>query len=65
MKTVEDAAILTSLVAGVGWVGKKVLKENLTGDPASSVMNYVKMAGVVAGSMVLKDYLEKEKIIPR
>ena len=29
MKTVEEAAILTSIVAGVGWVGKKVLKETL------------------------------------
>ena len=40
MKTVEEAAILTSIVAGVGWVGKKVLKETFTGDPSSSVMNY-------------------------
>ena len=27
-------------------------------------MNYVKMTAVVAGSLALKDYLEKEKLIP-
>ena len=31
MKTVEEAAILTSMVAGVGWVAKKALKETLYG----------------------------------
>ena len=65
MKTVEEAAILTSMVAGVGWVAKKALKETFTGDPSSSVMNYVKMTAVVAGSLALKDYLEKEKLIPK
>ena len=64
MKTVEEAAILTSIVAGVGWVGKKVLKETFTGDPSSSVMNYAKMTAAVAGSIALKDYLQKEKYIP-
>jgi hypothetical protein len=57
VKTVEEAAILTTFVAGIGWIGKKVIKEDLTGNPASSVMNYVKMIGVVAGSLFLKDYL--------
>jgi hypothetical protein len=64
MKTVEEAAILTSLVAGVGWIAKKVTKEELTGNPASSIMNYVKMTAVMAGSLFLKDYLEKQKVIP-
>ena len=64
MKTVEEALILTSIVAGVGWVGKKVLKETFTGDPSTNVMNYVKMTAAVAGSIAVKDYLQKEKIIP-
>ena len=64
MKTVEEAAIITSMVAGIGWIGKKIVKEDLTGNPASSVMNFVKMTAVIAGSLALKDYLEKEKILP-
>ena len=64
VKKVEDAAILTSIVAGIGWVGKKALKETFTGDPSSNIMNYVKMTAAVAGSLALKEYLEKEKIIP-
>ena len=64
MKTVEEAAVLTSIVAGIGWVGKKALKETFTGDPSSSVMNYVKMTAAVAGGIALRDYLQKEKYIP-
>ena len=60
MKTVEEAAILTSMVAGVGWVAKKALKETFTGDPSSSVMNYVKMTAAVAGSIALKDYCRRK-----
>ena len=64
VKTVEEAAVLTSIVAGVGWVGKKALKETFTGDPSSNIMNYVKMTAAVAGSIALRDYLIKEKYIP-
>ena len=64
MKTVEEAAILTSIIAGVDWVGKKVLKEVLTENPANSIINYAKMTAVVAGSIALKDYLQKEKYLP-
>ena len=65
MKTVEEAAILTSIVAGIGWVGKKALKETFTGDPSSSIMNYAKMTVAVAGSIMLRDYLQTEKYIPK
>ena len=65
IKTVEEAAILTSMVAAVGWVGKKALKETFTGDPSSSIINYVKMTAAMAGSIALKGYLEKEKLIPK
>ena len=64
MKTVEQAAVLTSIVAAIGWVGKKALKETFTGDPSSSVMNYVKMTAAMTGSIALRDYLEKEKYLP-
>ena len=59
MKTVTDSAVLV----GVGYIAKKLLKENFVGDPSSNI-NYAKFTGVLAGSMVLKTYLEDQKIIP-
>ena len=64
VKTITDAATLTGLVAGIGWVAKKVVKENFTSDPSSSVMNYVQFTAVMAGSIALKRYLEDQKILP-
>ena len=64
LKTIMDAATLTDLAAGMGWAAKKVVKENFTSDPSSSAMNYVKFTVVVAGSIVLKKYLEDQKILP-
>ena len=66
VKTITDAATLTGLVdvAGIGWVAKKVVKENFTSDPSSSAMNYVKFTAVMAGSIALKQYLEDQKILP-
>lgn len=63
VETLKDAAVITSLVAAIGWAGKKAMKETFTGDPSSSIMNYVKMTATVTGSLVLKDYLGKEKIL--
>ena len=65
IKTVTDAAVLMGITAGVGFVAKKMLKKNFLGDPSSNVMNYVKFTGVLAGSMLLKTYLEDQKIIPK
>ena len=64
VKTIMDAATITGLAAGIGWVAKKVVKENLTSDPSSSAMNYVKFTAVMAGSIALKQYLEDQKILP-
>ena len=64
VKTVMEAATLTGLTAGIGWVSKKVLKENLTADPSANVMNYVKFTAAMAASIMLRDYLEKQKILP-
>ena len=58
VKTVTDAAIL------VGWVGKKVLKESLTGDPFTNFMNYGEWVGVMTASLYLKEYLTDKKVIP-
>ena len=43
---IMDAATLTGLAAGIGWIAKKVVKENFTADPSSSVMNYAKFTAV-------------------
>ena len=65
VRIVTDSAVLVGLSAGVGYLAKKILKENVLGDPSSNVMNYAKFTGVLAGSMALKNYLEDQKIIPK
>jgi len=42
LKTIMDAAVLTGLATGIGWVSKKVVKENMTADPSGNVLNYTK-----------------------
>ena len=64
VKTIIEAATLTGLAAGIGWVSKKVLKEEVTANPATNVMNYVKFTAVMAASIALRDYLEKQKTLP-
>ena len=64
VKTIMEAATLTGLAAGIGWVSKKVLKEEVTANPNTNIMNYVKFTAVMAGSIALRDYLEKQKILP-
>ena len=49
VKTIMEAATLTGLAAGIGWIAKKVVKENFTADPSSNVMNYAKFTAVMAG----------------
>ena len=39
VKTIMEAASLTGLAAGIGWIRKKVVKENMTADPSGNVMN--------------------------
>ena len=67
VKTIMDAATLTGLAAGIGWLSKKVLKEkekeNMTDDPSANIMNYAKFTAVMAGSIALKNYLEKQNIL--
>jgi len=65
VKIIMESAVIVGLASGIGYVGKKMLKENFLGDPSSSLGNYGKLTVVVAGSIALKEYLEKEKIIPK
>lgn len=64
VKTVLDAATLTGLAAGIGWVAKKTFKRSFTGDPSNSIENYAMFTAVMAGSVALKQYLEDQKILP-
>ena len=64
VKTIIDAATLTGFAAGIGWLAKKVVKENFISDPSGSAMNYAKFTAVMAGSIALKQYLEDQKILP-
>ena len=64
VKTIMEAGTLTGLAAGIGWIAKKVVKENFTQDPSSNVMNYAKFTAVMAGSIALKQYLQDQKILP-
>ena len=64
VKTILDPGTLTGSAAGIGWVSKKVAKENLTSNPSSNIMNYVKFTAVMTGAISLKKYLEDQKILP-
>ena len=64
VKTIMDAATLTGFAAGIGWIARKVVKENMTADPSADLMSYVKFTTVMAGSIALKKYLEDQKILP-
>ena len=64
VKTILDAATLTGIVAGIGWATKKGVKEHLTSDPSSNVMNYAKFTAVMTAAIALKKYLEDRKILP-
>jgi len=61
VKMIMDAAVLTGLIARIGWIAKTVVKDNFTSDPSSSAMNYAKFTAVLAGSIALKDYLKDKK----
>jgi len=63
VKTITDAVVLTGLVAGIGWIARKAVKENFTSDPSSNAMNFVKFTAALAGSSALKQYLEDQKIL--
>lgn len=64
VKTIMNAATITGIATGIGWVAKKAVKEDFTADPSMSFMNYLKFTAVMAGSIALKQYLEDQKILP-
>ncbi len=64
VKTIMEAATLTGLAAGIGWIAKKTVKQNFTQNPSGSLENYAKFTAVMAGSIALKQNLENQKILP-
>ena len=64
VKTLTEASVLVGIATGVGYIGKKMMKEPLISDPSSNLMNYGKWVAVMTGSIYLRDYLELKKIIP-
>ena len=64
VKTIIDAGTLTPIAAGIGWIAKKVVKENFTSDPSSNIMNYAKFTTVMPGGIGLKQYLQDQRILP-
>ena len=65
VQTVTNAATLTGLAAGFGWMSKKVVKEPMTSDPSSNLMNFAIFTAVLAASIATKRYLKDQKIIPK
>jgi len=65
VKIIMESAVIVGIASGIGYIGKRILKENFLGDPSSSLGNYGKLTLVIAGSFAAKDYLEKEKLIPK
>jgi hypothetical protein len=65
VKSITDSAVVVGLAAGIGYVGKKMLKESFISDPSSSLANYGKWVVVLSGSMYAKQYLEDQKILPK
>ena len=63
VKTLTDAATITGLAGGFVWIANKVIKEPMTSDPSSNLMNYVKFTVVVAASIAADRYLEDQKIL--
>ncbi len=64
VKTAMDSAVIIGLSAGIGYLGKKALKESFLYDPSSSLTNYGKWVLVLTATMYTKQYLEDQKIIP-
>jgi len=65
IKTITDASVVVGIAAGIGYIGKKAMKESFINDPSASLSNYGKWVAVLAGSMYLKQYLEDQKILPK
>ena len=64
VKTFTDAAVLSGLAAGHGWISKKVINEPMTSNPSSNLMSYLKFTMILSASIATKKYLEDQNILP-
>ena len=64
VKTLTVSVTLTGLAAGIGWVAKKIIKEPMTSDSSSNLLNFVKSTVMIAASIAANQYLEDQKILP-
>ena len=63
-KTIGEAATLVGLAARIGYLSKKTIRTSLTSDPSSSIENYGKWVAALSVAVYLRNYLQKEKILP-
>lgn len=49
------------ILATSGWIANKVVKENMTADPSSEVMNYVKFTAGMAAVSCWKSFLKRRR----
>ena len=65
VKNLMEASTLMAIATGVGFVGKKIIKEPLLLlIHQHNIMNFGKWVLVLTGSIYLREYLEINKIIP-
>ena len=65
VKTVLGSAVIIGIASGIGWLGRRTLKEKLTDDPSTSLANYGKWVGILSGSLYAKQYLEDINFLPK
>ena len=55
-----EASTLITIAAGIGFVGRKIIKEPVTLDPSNNIMNFGKWILVMTGSIYLREYWMKK-----
>jgi len=65
LNDIYEAAVLSGLTAGYGFISKKIVKETVTNDPSANIMNAVKFIIPVSLAVWTKRYLEDVGILPK
>ena len=65
VKYLITGVTVVGIASGIGYLGKKTLKENFIGDPSTSIANFGKWVLVLSGSLYAKQYLEDKDILPK
>lgn len=51
-----DVETLTSLLVSIGWIGRKLVKENYMSNPSRSTMSYVKFTTAIVTSIAMHEH---------